>query len=194
VVEASWIVQSIDCPLGTASRAAYWVGLGGYHAPLEQIGTASLCVYGVPWYTGLWEIINGTAGGAVYIDALIYPVYPNDYMKASVTDLSDLSPGIYLLTLINLTRGWTWTEFHSGSTDPEAVQTAECIVEYPPGNTPASFSNFGAFTFVGCKADNRPLLTYPRIVKFDIKPGNKVRDDLSVINSNSDFTVTWEPE
>lgn len=49
-------------------------------------------------------------------------------------------------------------------------------------------------TFVGCKADGKSLLTYPRLLQFTMKNGTTVMAEPSIINSNSDFTITWKHE
>jgi hypothetical protein len=102
--------------------------------------------------------------------------------------------GRYQLTLRNITRNWMWSDVFAGSLKESAVQTAECIVEWPPGDTPASFSDFGVFTFEGCKADNKSLLTYPRLYQFTINSDNTVLAEPSDIIGNSDFSIIRIPE
>lgn len=194
-VESSWTVPKLKCPgITKLTKVSYWVGLGGFNNPdLEQIGTYSQCTVGIPVHFGIWEMITqGKAPGAKFIINLRYPILSNDHMKASVEYLSN---GIYQLTLENITRGWRWSESKAGSTKETARQTADCIVEWPPGSVlPAPLSNFGKFTFEGCRADNSPLLTYPRLYQFTLKKGNVVMAVPSSINSNSDFIVTWQHE
>jgi hypothetical protein len=196
-VSASWTVQPIDCGLIYTSKVAFWVGLGGINAPLEQIGTLSWCdELGITYHTGVWEIIIDTRKGLHQISPLARPVWPNDKMRASVVDMSNLfGKGKYQLTLQNITRGWAWAEIKEGSIEENALQTAECMVEEPPmDERTENFSNFGIFTFNNCKADDKSLLTYPNIYKFILTRGENIMAELSEINSNGDFSVTWKHE
>jgi len=195
-VTASWKVRPLQCPLTKITKEATWVGLGGVNADLEQIGVDSTCLYGFPVYIGIWETINGTSKSIHYINLFKYPVHANDTMSASTTSLGG---GKYQLILTDSTQNWTDSIPVSASTNPTAVQTAECIVEAPPntinGKIPP-LANFGVYTINGCKADGKALNTWPRLIVFTmVNSQNVVMAQPSDLYSDGDtFDVAWEHE
>jgi hypothetical protein len=191
-VEASWTVPNETCPLTTAdkmSSVSYWVGLGGTVANvgLEQLGIITECtVAGLPIHWIAWEIIiEKKERPGPQID-YFFPISSNDRIEASVEGLGN---GKYRLTLHNKTTNRTWQDTKEGSKEPASVQTAECIVESPK----PPLSNFGKFTFEGCRANGKSLLTYPRLLKFIMKNGKAIMAEPAEINSNSNFTI-WKHE
>ena len=75
LISAEWKIPQVDCtappPPKKApdiSRTAVWVGLwgpndAGNNRWLPQIGTASLCVAGIPRYFAIYQMYNGAGGG-----------------------------------------------------------------------------------------------------------------------------------
>jgi len=195
-VTASWKVQPLQCPLTKITKEATWVGLGGVSADLEQIGVDSTCLYGVPVYLGAWETIIGTNKAIHYINIIKYPVHANDTLLASTTSLGG---GKYQLVLTDSTQNWTDSIPVSASTNPAAVQTAECIVEAPSNTITRKISalaNFGVYTINGCEADGKALNTWPRLIVFTmVNSQNVVMAQPSALYSDGDtFDVTWKHE
>jgi hypothetical protein len=148
-VSGSWIQPAPTCTSGSASYAAFWVGLGGFRsrAGLEQIGTEADCtVSGATVYTGWYELIPAPPV------KLALNIRPGDAMSAAVT----VRRRHVTLTLSDQTTGATLTKTRRLS-GPD-VSSAEWIVEAPSacdrsGSCSAlPLANFGTVTFSAASA------------------------------------------
>ncbi len=160
-VEATWKVPTLDCkgssinPLDP-STAVPWVGLGGItvggeFTPLVQIGTYTVCHYGItleasqvskPVYEVVYKNLSGT--GEKYGSQ---PLSAGNLVVASVQYEGN---GEYLMDLENVTRGWNW-EFPVTVTNHNVPVSADYVVEsgvdlYGFGIL-ESMADFGKFTF-----------------------------------------------
>lgn len=119
--EGSWIVPASECT-GLIKAAAFWVGLDGYNSnTVEQTGTASECIFGIPIYYAWYEFYPNP-------QSLVHvPVHPGDHISASV--VYDSTSDQFTVTLKNNTTG---KSFSKSAAVPGAVRdSAEWIAEAP---------------------------------------------------------------
>jgi hypothetical protein len=147
-VSGTWIQPAASCgsrPVGTATSAAFWVGLGGNSQSsnaLEQIGTEVDCTaLGTPRYSAWYELVP----------ALSRPVgltvSPGDRLTASVT----VAGSRVTVTMRNLTRGTRFSRvLRAAAAD---TTSAEWIAEAPSSCSSASncratpLTDFGTVAF-----------------------------------------------
>jgi hypothetical protein len=150
-VFGAWVQPAATCAPGQSTVAAFWVGLGGFHAgasALEQTGTEAECsATGSATYSVWYELIPAPP---VRVDV---PVMPGDSMVASVT----VSGRKVTMRISNYTRKKTFAKKLSMASAPD-VSTAEWIVEAPSSCTAAGacvtlpLANFDSVEFVSGKA------------------------------------------
>jgi Peptidase A4 family len=140
-VQGSWVVPLVSClPTGT-SYAAVWVGIDGFQSStVEQTGTDSDCVNGVPNYYAWYEFYPHPSfkiGGTVH---------PGDVMGARVW----FSGGVFKVLIVDFTTRQSFSK--SQTVSSAARSSAEFIVEAPLlcsllRCSLASLSDFGTVGF-----------------------------------------------
>ncbi len=144
-VEGSWTVPAVLNTSGTA-YSSFWVGIDGYSSPsVEQIGTDSDIINGVPSYYAWYEMYPDPFHTITSIT-----VQPGDTISASVTALGSNS---FLLTLTDGAQSFSEAHTFSGSTIAQQ-SSAEWIAEAPSGSFGhvLPLANFGSVTFSGASA------------------------------------------
>jgi len=145
-VEGSWAVPAVACSGQDFSRAYFWVGIdGGSENDLqtvEQIGIAVACVMGTttPDYSAFYEFVRGNEGNPMDIP-LPHPISANDTIKANAS----FDGTHFTLTLSDLNTGDSSGAIHSPDGFSALRETAEWIVEQPPGSAP--LADFGTVFF-----------------------------------------------
>jgi len=143
-VKGSWVVPEIQGPCQPSDRnfASFWVGIDGFSsATVEQLGTDSDCVRGVPTYFAWIEIFPFRSFTIQTVS-----VSPGDVVSAEVSFAS----GRFTLAMTNETTAET---FRTSVRFPFARRrSAEWIAEAPSGSAGTlPLANFGT---VGFGADN----------------------------------------
>ncbi|MGZ4199624.1 MAG: G1 family glutamic endopeptidase [Thermoleophilia bacterium] len=178
-VTATWTVPAVKPGLST-DLASFWVGLDGQGTGLlEQVGTASGHLHGVPYYRAWYEMLPGPA---------VYPglrVSPGDSVTGSVTTRGD---GLFTLALHDDTTGRGFSIDLKQPSTPLA--TAEVVAEAPWASGFMPLANFGEVRFTEARVNGRPIGSYTggRI--------DMVRSGLKAATSPLDgegaaFKVTW---
>jgi hypothetical protein len=139
-VSGSWTVPTV-----TGSGTAYtsvWVGLDGYTSgTVEQIGTDSDLVNGVPTYYAWYEMYPSAS-----VTVASITVNPGDTISASVTYGSGNS---YKLSLTDGTQAFNTTQSLAGT----KRSSAEWVVEAPSSNRGVlPLANFGTVSFSSAQA------------------------------------------
>lgn len=166
-VTASWVQPQVSCSSQAPRFAAMWIGLGGYHTTsraLEQIGTESDCIGGVPRYGAWYELVPAPSR------SIPMAIQPGDRVVASV----HVAGRAVSLRLRDVTRGTVFTRrLRAPAVD---VSSAEWIVEAPAAcTTNASgvchvmpLANFGSAQFTAAHATSatghRGTISDPRWV------------------------------
>jgi uncharacterized repeat protein (TIGR03803 family) len=138
-IKGTWIVPTVSCGIIDTSSSS-WVGIDGYqktNLTLEQIGTESKCIGGIPLYYA-WHEFLPNEPTAVLIQSV--PVNPGDVISAEVA----FSGGQFTATITDET---TLQSFQIGETVPNAqLSSAEWITEAPTDfntNTILPLADFG---------------------------------------------------
>src|SRR5262249_13714484 len=125
-VRGSWVVPGI---IGNCSAveqdASFWVGIDGLtSSTVEQTGTDSGCVNGMPTYFAWYEFFPNPA-------RVIHSIKlsPGDIMFAEVS----YSSGRFNLTIADLTTGSSFSKL--GKVKGAMLSSAEWIAEAPSGST-----------------------------------------------------------
>jgi Peptidase A4 family len=202
---ASWTVPTANCGSfpnwDSASSSATWVGIDGSgNTPVEQIGTYSNCIpVGTGEYQAWWEMYPGGPTFITIPGTDTYPVYPGDFMSASVT-LNTSNPsvsGVYTLAIEDHTQGWSFStnQFNSLASG----LSAECIEEQPSlpwGLSSFNLTNFGSVTFSQCKATGgngiaTPIWDYPNSA-LTMSDATTTKATVSPLSDDgTQFTVTF---
>jgi hypothetical protein len=123
------------------SYSSFWVGIDGYSSKtVEQIGTDSDIISGVPTYTAWYEMYPK------YPVNLALAIKPGDTITAEVK----YTGGKFTLTITDVTTGESFTTTQKSSS--AARSSAEWIVEAPWSSGVLPLANFGKVTFTGCSA------------------------------------------
>jgi hypothetical protein len=183
-VSSSWTEPTATCDDSGTEYAAFWVGLDGFNSDsVEQTGTDSDCDGGSPDYYGWYEMYPAAP---VYYDNT---VEPGDSMSASVS----VSGDTYTITLTDNTQGWTQTqnETESGLAD----SSAEVITEAPSdSNGPLPLADFGTVNYSGSTVNGSSMGDQnPTGIYMEGSSGDQL-DTTSPMDSNGDFSNTWEAE
>lgn len=121
---ASWTEPSVTCH-SPNDLFAPWVGIDGDGSPtVEQIGVATDCSGGSPFYTAWYETYPSPA--VYYRD----PISAGDHITARVTRSGSST---YRFTISDTTKGWSRTSAASLSS---RHSSAEAVVESPTGSYP----------------------------------------------------------
>jgi hypothetical protein len=148
-VTGTWRVPVTTCDSGTASSAAFWVGLGGASETatgLEQTGTGADCTNGTPRYYAWYEILPA---GSVEVPLT---VKPGDLITTSV----NVKGTSVLVQIKNRTRKTSFTKALTVAT-PD-LSSAEWIAEAPSACNSVGrcqvvpLANFGNVTFTRAAA------------------------------------------
>lgn len=171
-VKGSWIVPGIIGDCGPVEQhASFWVGIDGLtSASVEQIGTDSGCMNGVPVYFAWYEFYPQPAhlissvkirpGDIIYAEVSYSPGIPgsgngdhnngsnqhgNHDAQNEHSDADGSAPG-FTLTLIDLTSGKSFIK-HGTVTAP-LLSSAEWVAEAPSDvNGTLPLANFGKVRF-----------------------------------------------
>jgi hypothetical protein len=141
-VKGSWTVPAV---FGCSSSgqpdqySSFWIGIDGYNSnTVEQIGTESDCIGGVPTYYVWYEFYPHWG----YLVDMGAPIYPGDTISAEVN--AD-SSGLFTLTLKDLTAG---KQFITSTKMKNARRTsAEWIAEAPWSGGVLPLANFDTANF-----------------------------------------------
>ncbi|MBV8980775.1 MAG: hypothetical protein JO086_07730 [Acidimicrobiia bacterium] len=150
-VSTTWTEPSVTCG-STRSGVASFAGIDGAGSPtVEQIGTLAMCRQGKVTHRGFVEM---------YPKAPIIirkPVSAGDSLTATVVANSSTS---FTLTLVDHTKGWTYTTNQTSS--GAALASAEAITEAPTvrGSGILPLANFGSINYSGTTANGQPLANF----------------------------------
>ena len=141
-VKGSWKVPTV---FGCSSAgqpdqySSFWIGIDGYNSnTVEQIGTESDCIGGVPSYYVWYEFYPHWG----YLVDLGSPIYPGDTISAEVkVD----NAGLFTLTLKDVTTNKQFTT--SLKMKNARRSSAEWIAEAPWSGGVLPLANFGTATF-----------------------------------------------
>jgi hypothetical protein len=186
-VKGSWTVPAVSGS-GTA-YSSFWIGIDGYSSnTVEQIGTDSNVINGVPQYSAWYEIYPK------YPLTLTMTITPGDVIK---TEVSTTTKGVFTLTIIDTSTKPIQT-FTTTQKCPQAAQSsAEWIAEAPWSSGVLPLADFGKVTFTGCSATIGS--TSGSISRFNNDAINMVTSSGALKASTSGlskagatFSVTWE--
>lgn len=121
---ASWTEPSVTCD-SPKDLFAPWVGIDGDGSPtVEQIGVATDCSGGAPFYSAWYEAYPAKA---VYYDD---PISAGDHIAAKVTRTG---ASTYRFTISDTTKGWSRSSIRAVSS---RHSSAEAVIESPTGSFP----------------------------------------------------------
>jgi hypothetical protein len=188
-VSARWIQPSLSCVPGEFSGAAFVVGLDGDGSGAsEETGTIAECANGIAIYVGFRKVYPQQQAPVVYRE----PVRPGDTMLA--ISARHESTGHYVLTLIDMTRGWRHV---SGATAPDAaMRSAEVIVEALPNTSQGGLwplADFDAVTFSRATVNGTGLMHVQQ--PFALRMQRPDRTPLAAVTNQrpyNEFTVGWQ--
>jgi Peptidase A4 family len=183
-VSASWVEPTGTCTSATR-YSSFWVGLDGYNSStVEQTGTDTDCVNGVPQYYGWYEMYPAGSfsfGGTVKA---------GDDITASVVYEGSNE---FVLTLADTTQNWSvsTTQTLAGA----ARSSAEVIIEAPCCTSSGGvlpLADFGTVNVSGSVVDGSPIgdLSPTQIIMVDSSGLDK--DTVSSLSNNENFSATWE--
>ncbi len=134
-VIGSWTQPAVTCSPGENSWSSPWVGIDGdISNTVEQTGTDSDCVNGIPFFYAWYEMYPKSL---VLINALT--VHPGDSFTGEVTYLA---PTSFVLTLTDNTTHTTFTTTQSSKKADRS--SVEWIMEGPSNGL---LSDFGTVKF-----------------------------------------------
>ncbi len=140
-IEAVWNVPLVDCSgVGKSDyAAAFWIGIDGFSsASVEQIGTDSDCITGVPVYYAWYELYPRDS---VTLDI---PLNPGDEVHATITYIGNQQ---FRFALQDITSGQN-ISITETSTIAERI-SAEWIAEAPLyQHKILPLSDFGPVSFI----------------------------------------------
>ncbi len=190
--KATWTVTPISCGANESSEELTWVGLGGIDnkTTLEQIGTASQCSNGQPYYYTWWEVL---------------PQYPQLQPLVYVPVGAIINPevhykgnGVYHLFISSKVNGTTTTLFskdEQGAYGIYARNGADFIAERPldsNGNL-VPLVHYQPFTFSNCSVDGKPISYGPieQVYTMTNDQFTPLEQASSLNGTHNGFTVTW---
>jgi hypothetical protein len=184
------VQPTVSCTTLGHKYASFWVGLDGYaSSSVEQIGTDSDCLGpGKPTYYGWFEMYP-----AASVNLSGYTVGPGDSLTADVS----VANNVFVLTLVDHTRGWT---FDTSQPSSAAASSAEWVAEAPSlcGRTcrVLPLAKFGNVTFTNAGAtNNQQTGTIASFTNDAITMTNSrgiIKAQPSTLSATGDsFTDTW---
>ncbi|HEV2377754.1 MAG TPA: G1 family glutamic endopeptidase [Streptosporangiaceae bacterium] len=179
-VSASWTLNAVTCPSGSAD-AAPWVGIDGFNdKTVEQTGSDSICSSGKPKYVAWYEMFPAPP---VF---LAKTVKPGDHFTGTVTHTTGTS---YTLTLADTTQGWTNT-VHKSLSAKNASAEAVLELAFP------KLANFGTDKFTAVTVDSKPIGSYTTapftLTQMFIQVGGTKCDATSALSNKDAFSETWK--
>jgi hypothetical protein len=157
---------------------------------LEQIGTESNCIAGVPTYFAVWQMLPGSKRHQI----IHRPVQAGDYIHAEV---SYEGGKYYRLSLEDASQDWSFSIGRRQSHPVGDASSAECITESPPiFEGGAQLANFETTDFTECYVSGAGAIGEDgAVIKF-VMTG---KDDASVIRAEPEdfyrqktaFRVNW---
>jgi len=133
-VKGSWVVPAASCNSTANQYTSMWVGIDGYNSnTVEQIGTDSDCLNGVPTYYVWFEFYPKGVSQYNGIN-----LKPGDVVSAEVKYLGSNQFGVYI-TDLTTSQSFNWTAVVKNA----KRNSAEWIVEAPYGGGVVPLSNFG---------------------------------------------------
>jgi len=198
-VGGSWIVPAVSCSGTSSTFASFWVGIDGYDSlTVEQVGTDSDCLAGVPFYYAWYEFYPNAS---VPIDSV--NVTPGDLITASVAYGAD---GRFTTSVSSSEGGSNST---SQAVPGAQRNSAEWIAERPQecfgrGCSPSALSPFGTvdfgsyFTGLTGGSDNAtighltgPISKFPRVAVTMISDvsGPVLAEPTPLLNDSGSFQV-----
>jgi hypothetical protein len=190
-VAGSWVVPTVT-GTGTAYSSA-WVGIDGYNSnSVEQIGTDSDVVNGVPTYYAWYEMYPNPSST---VTALV--VHPGDTIQASVT----YSSGKFTLAITDVTTSKTFSTTQTAASAQRS--SAEWVEEAPSSNSGVlPLADFGTVNFSGAQAvingatgaiDNSAWSSGVEQINMVSSRGasEDTTSKLTDTGSASGFSVTW---
>ncbi len=188
----------MTCPGTATTYSSQWIGIDGADGDdtVEQDGTESDCLGGVPTYDAWYEMYGDSAvnnGDEVELSPSIDRVSPGDAMTASVS----LTGSTWTLAISDTTAGWqSTTPVASPSPAPEQ-SSAEWIVERPGVNgSLSSLADFGTAAFTGAAATD--AAASGPISAFNYVPIEMTNSDNGVLSTpgplgsgGAGFSATW---
>jgi Peptidase A4 family/Immunoglobulin I-set domain len=199
-VTGNWTAPAVTCTGSATTYSSQWIGIDGDGDNfVEQDGTESDCLNGVPSYDAWYEMFGDDAvngGYEVELSPANYPVAPGDAMTASVS----LAGSTWTLAISDGTAGWQFsTPIVQPNPAPQQI-SAEWILERPEVNgSLSSLSDFGSAAFTGATATDTatsgPISSFTNEPLQMVEPAGSSYDILASpgpLNSGgTGFSVTW---
>lgn len=135
-VSGSFTVPSVTCGADD-TYALEWLGIDGWgSSSVEQAGTETDCLNGVPLYRAFYEMWGDQAenDGLEVNPVGNYPVAAGDDFSVSVS----LTPLGWSFVLTDATAGWTFATIVASPTPAPAQYSVEAVVEAPREDCPAT--------------------------------------------------------
>ena len=184
-VSGNWTVPDLHCNAFTYSHSvATWVGFGGTKSgqTLVQAGVLSQCnLGGLQNNDIVWQVLP-PYGNVVRTGI---PVSTGNKIYASVTE----SYESYTLEVRDTTSGKSFRKSYTLPAKSAIADSAEWIVEDPPGY---SLASFGTITFTGCSygsgGKDAPTTTNSIMLEIDTPSGN---NPLVSPIANASFSVQY---
>ncbi|HUN31439.1 MAG TPA: G1 family glutamic endopeptidase, partial [Trebonia sp.] len=164
--------------------SSFWVGLDGYSSnSVEQTGTDTDCSGSTPEYYGWYEMYPNPSynfGNSIS---------PGDTIKASV---SYQGSNKYLLSLSDVTKGWTTTTTQTLSGAPR--NSAEVILEAPCCTNSGGvlpLADFGTVNISDSLVNGAAIGTTNPAEIIMINNSGQDKDTVSSLSNNENFSATW---
>jgi len=180
-VSGSWVQPTGTCTKGQ-QYAAFWVGIdGNTSGTVEQIGTDSDCLNGLPRYYAWYEMYPAAS---VTIPGFV--VVPGSTYSASVT--YDSGSNMFHLTISGGSNSTFNVSFPASG---QSRSSAEWIAEAPSiGGHILDLTDFGTVNFTGPNLSSPSSTSWDKVTMTDKK--GKPRAVPSSLGSNNSFSVAWQ--
>lgn len=196
-VTGSWQVPAVTCPGTATTYSSQWIGIdGAQDGTVEQDGTESDCIDGVPTYDAWYEMYGDPAvnnGAEVEISPSIDRVSPGDAMTASV----GLTGSTWTLAISDTTAGWQYSIPIASPSPAPQQSSAEWIVERPGVNgSLSSLADFGTAAFTGAAATDAaasgPISAFNYLpIEMDDSNNAVLATPGPLGSGGAGFTATW---
>jgi hypothetical protein len=203
-VSGSWIVPTASCTPGSTSSSSAWVGIDGQNgSTVEQIGTDSACVKGVPTYYAWYEMFGTDyeSGKPVSTCVLTAPLpacitqapASGDFVSAAVS----VRGTTWTLRLTDATSGWTFSVKISNPLKAHTqVAPSKASAEWVVEQDGPSLTNFGSVPFTKAMATRNGHTGSASSfapAKFAItnNHGSKLASVSNLATTGEHFTATW---
>jgi len=179
----SWTEPSISCGANEHSAVASFAAIDGATTPtVEQIGTLTRCNRGTVRHKVFWEMYPKAA------NIVAKRVNAGDSLTASVVVSA---PQTFTLTLVNHTRGWTYSTQATSSS--AQLASAEAITEAPTaaGGKIMNLSNFGQINYSGTTANGQAIANFGPEAVTMVSSGGTTKATPCCLSGGS-FNVKWQ--